>query len=342
MIYPWTQRVWDALWSSPGSIPTALLLAGPKGVGKRGFALELAQALLCSQRKPTGLPCNACSSCRLFVSGSHPDFRLLEPPTDDAPGSENGETASASGGGQPAAKSSRTIGVGQVRELADFLVMSSHLAGHKAVVIEPADRLHPSASNALLKTLEEPHTGTSFILVADRPDRLLATVRSRCFRIDLPSLSAGDAREWLEAKGVEHPEIALAQAGYAPLAAEQLQRTDFWSRRRALTDLLADRDVAAAQMAAKVAAEDLPFLCQVLYRWCYDLLSLRLAGRLRYNPDYAKSLQRLADNIDVLRLQDLIKELVMASRALEHPLNARLVIERLAIRYTRGISIQES
>jgi DNA polymerase-3 subunit delta' len=239
------------------------------------------------------------------------------------------------------AKGSRTIGVSQVRALADFLVMSSHLAGRKAVLIQPADRLHPSASNALLKTLEEPHAGTSFILVSDRPDRLLATVRSRCFRVDFSNPRGSDAREWLAAKGVEHPEIALAQTGFAPLAAEQLGHTGFWNRRRVLSDLLADPDAGAAQVAGQVAAEEVPLLCQLLYRWCYDLLSLRLAGQVRYNPDYAKSLRRLADNIDVLRLQELIKELVIASRALEHPLNARLVIERLAIRYSRSISTQE-
>ena len=66
------------------------------------------------------------------------------------------------------------------------------------------------------------------------------------------------------------------------------------------------------------------------------------ADRVRYNPDYAKSLRRIADNAEVLQLQGLIRDLVSASRALEHPLNARLVIEQLAIRYTRTIAPRES
>jgi len=80
----------------------------------------------------------------------------------------------------------------------------------------------------------------------------------------------------------------------------------------------------------------------LLYRWCYDLLSLRLTGRVRYNPDYVKSLRRLADNVEVLRVQDMIKDIVVATRALEHPLNARLAIERLVIQYARTIARQES
>ena len=81
-------------------------------------------------------------------------------------------------------------------------------------------------------------------------------------------------------------------------------------------------------------------LCGLLYRWCYDLLSLRLGGRVRYNPDYVKSLRRLADNAEVLCGAGCSRILVVALRALEHPLNARLVIERLAIQYTRTIARQ--
>ena len=109
-----------------------------------------------------------------------------------------------------------------------------------------------------------------------------------------------------------------------------------------LSDLLAAQGETASALAATVSAEELPMLCSLLYRWCYDVLSLRLGGRVRYNPDYAKSLRRIADNADVLRLHGLIRELDSASRALEHPLNARLVIEQLAIRYTRTIAPLES
>jgi DNA polymerase-3 subunit delta' len=232
--------------------------------------------------------------------------------------------------------------VGQIRGLGDFLAVTSHLAGAKVVVIQPADRLHPSAANALLKTLEEPRPGTVFILVADRPQRLPATVRSRCFRVDFLVPQLPDALRWLSAKGVQDPEVALAQAGFAPLAVEELEQTGFWSRRRALNDLFASRETGAGDLVTNVGAEELPLLCGLLYRWCYDLLSLRLAGRVRYNPDYAKTLRQLADNAEVFRLQELIKDLVAAARALEHPLNARLAIERLAIRYTRTIARQES
>jgi DNA polymerase III subunit delta' len=308
-------------------------------VGKRSFAQTLAQGSLCANRIADGRPCGACASCRLFASGSHPDFRLLEPAATEE---MSGDGPDVVGGASPGPRASRAIVISQIRDLGDFLAVTSHLGGAKVVLIQPADRLHPSAANALLKTLEEPRPGTTFILVSDRPQRLPATVRSRCFRVDFLAPQPQSATEWLRAKGVRDPEIALAQAGFAPLAAEELEQSGFWGRRRALSELLASQEMASGDLAESVAAEELSLLCGLLYRWCYDLLSLRLGGRVRYNPDYVKSLRRLADNAPVLRVQELLRDLVVASRTLEHPLNARLVIERLAIQYTRTIARQES
>ncbi len=100
-------------------------------------------------------------------------------------------------------------------------------------------------------------------------------------------------------------------------------------------------DADPARLAAAADPGELPLVCQLLQRWCYDLLSLRLAARVRYNPDYAEKLRGLADKVDVHQLLSLIQELTAAARVLEHPLNPRLVIEQLAIRYTRMISRQQ-
>ncbi len=339
MIYPWTHANWKMLHTHSGS-PTgagALLLAGPRGVGKRTFARALAQGMLCADPQAEGEPCGACMSCRLFSAASHPDFRLVEPAVDEG----RGEASDAPASGAPVAKHGATaILVGQVRELADFLIMASQLAGPKVVLIQPADRLHPSAAGALLKTLEEPPARTAFILVTDRPQRVPPTIRSRCFRVDFPLPARDTALSWLAAEGIEHPQIALAHAGFSPLTAADMDRSGLSRRRRALNELLVRRDADPAALAAEMDPGELPLVCQALQRWCYDLLSLRLAGHVRYNPDYAEKLRELADNADVHQLESVMDELVAAARALEHPLNARLAIEQLAIRYSRTISRQ--
>jgi len=335
MLNIWNQALWDRLRAVPLGAGGAVLLAGPRGVGKRSFARALAKALLCPQARVGAEGCGDCASCRLFEAASHPDFRLVEPAAEDA----GAEAASSALAGTRAA---RVITVGQIRELTQFLDLTPHFAGSKVVLVEPADRMHASAANALLKTLEEPPAGTLFLLVADQPNRLPVTVRSRCLRIDFRVPARDLALHWLAAKGIREPEIALAQTGFAPLAAEQMVQTGFWDRRRILTDALSSSDLDPQDLAAQVDAPDLAQFWGLLSRWCYDLLSLRLGKQVRYNPDYAEKLSRLADNADVLELSNMVKELSAAGRALDHPLNPRLVVEQLAIRYTRAIAAQPS
>src|SRR4030095_6930899 len=150
----WNKSLWSSLHSSPGMPTGCLLLAGPQGVGKRAFARALAQGLLCANPQTGAEPCEACMSCRLFAADAHPDFRRLEPAPDEGRPeiAEGGSAVSTA----PPVREGASILVGQVRALADFLVIASQLAGRKVVLIQPADRLHPSAANALLKTLEEP------------------------------------------------------------------------------------------------------------------------------------------------------------------------------------------
>ena len=333
MIFNWNRSIWDLAWQRGTDLPPALLLAGPSGVGKGDFAQALAQAALCATPSSQHEACGSCHPCRLFAAASHPDLRLLE--------ATSAEDAAAAESGSATADSQRIIGVERIRDLRDFTEMSSHLGGRKVILINPADRLHPSAANALLKTLEEPPPATFFVLVSARPQQLLPTLRSRCFRLDFRLPSSETALAWLRENGIDEPATPLAHAGGAPLAAAELARSPFWRRRQELTRLLGAADITAVELARAVDSAELGSFSGLLYKWCADLLSLRLTGRLRYNPDCAKSLGQLAVNSDVLKLQRLMKELTAAVRYLEHPLNPRLVCERMALGYTRALSTQE-
>ena len=310
-------------------MPAALLVAGPRGSGKRAFAKELAKASLCRTPDPAGFACGACEACRLFELDAHPDYRLLEPAS-----SESSEEAGEAGG--TAITASRFIVINQVRDLSGFLAVSAHLAGQKVVVIQPADKLHPSAANALLKTLEEPPSRTLFVLVADEVQRLVPTVRSCCFRLGFSLPDRQAALHWLRDAGIGSPEVALAQAGGAPLAAAELQNSDFWPVRQGFLEALGKVDGQFAEILARALTDHLSLLLGQLYRWCYDLVSLRIAGQVRYNPDHAKPLAQLAVRADMTKMMDFIKELLAALRSQEHPLNSRLVVERLAVGYIRA------
>jgi DNA polymerase-3 subunit delta' len=284
---------------------------------------------LCPTPDPAGFGCGACEACRLFESDAHPDYRLLEPASGESD-EEAGEAAAT------ATTASRFIVINQVRGLSGFLAVSAHLAGQKVVVIQPADKLHPSAANALLKTLEEPPPRTIFVLVADEAQRLVPTVRSRCFRLGFSLPDRQAALHWLRDAGVGSAEVALAQAGGAPLAAAELQNSDFWLVRQAFLEALGKVDAQFGEILARAPTDHLSLLLGQLYRWCYDLVCLRIAGQVRYNPDHAKPLAELAVRADMRKMMGFIKELLAALRSQEHPLNSRLVVERLTVGYIRA------
>jgi DNA polymerase-3 subunit delta' len=178
-------------------------------LGKVEFALQLAADLLCLQQAPVS--CGACRSCRLLVSGAHPDFKLI---TFEV----NSRTDTL-----------RTVlVVDQIRELIAGLQLTRALSPRKVAVIHPAEAMNPSASNALLKMLEEPPVDTFLLLVSHDPARLPATIRSRCQAVQLRLPGEQTAREWIAAgHGYEAESIALALQATAgsPLEARQMLAT---------------------------------------------------------------------------------------------------------------------
>ncbi len=156
--------------STGGVLHHAWLLAGPQGIGKATFAQAAALRLLADAMAPGTLPAgldvpDEHPAARLAAAGSHPDLRVLRRL---AKKDKEDELA-------------RSITVDQVRSLGPFLGTMPSLSPRRVIVIDAADDLErPGASNALLKSLEEPPAGTVFLLVSHAPGRLLPTIRSRC------------------------------------------------------------------------------------------------------------------------------------------------------------------
>jgi len=165
---PW--REWRAALGS-GRMHHAWILAGKQGVGKASFALAAARELVAEPGVPQ--------------PEQHPDIILL----DHLPA--NDDEAKKKAEGKPYA-TKRNISVDQVRQVQHRLVTRPTLGSRRAIVIDPADDMEKGAVNALLKSLEEPPTGTFFLLVAHRPGRLLPTIRSRCRILRFPVVSDAD------------------------------------------------------------------------------------------------------------------------------------------------------
>ena len=168
------------------------LLAGKAGLGKMEFALAAARELVAEPGTPQPV-------------GDHPDIIVLT----YGPKDEKAEKAQADGKPFEVA---RSIRIRQIRAMQKRLTTRPTLGQRRVIIISPADDLEVSAANALLKSLEEPPQGTFFLLVVNRPARLLPTIRSRCRMLRFPVLSDADLATMLGDQGVPADGAMLAAA----------------------------------------------------------------------------------------------------------------------------------
>ncbi len=233
--------------------PHALLVVGPRGVGKTTLALDLAAGLLCGSDDPAARPCRACPACRKVAAGNHPDLHLVEP----------------EGAGEQ-------IRIAQVQQLISELALTAMEGRFRVAVVTAAHRLNLDAQNALLKTLEEPGPATCLVLCADDSAALLPTVLSRAVRLRMAPLAIETLVQLLVAEGWAEASqaraLALASGGRpgtartlsgrpeALLARARIGRTllslvnaDRRARLAAAADLIADAALVDAAMRDAVA-----------------------------------------------------------------------------------------
>ena len=337
-IYPWQQTAWSQLQVMRERLPHAILFHGPAGIGKAGFIEAFAQSLLCENVQPDGQACGSCASCGWFLQHNHPDYRRVRPEAlEDEPAAE-GDGVEGSGDDKKSKSTkapSKEIKIEQIRNLADFMNISTHRQGLRVVVLYPAEALNMPASNALLKTLEEPPPGTVFLLASNGLDRLLPTILSRCRKFGLPMPDHAAALAWLKEQGVTDADSWLREEGGAPLAA--LDKANGGSREEldTLLGFLARPNVESAlRQAEKLSKTPLSSLVSWQQRWLYDLLSSKLSGTVRYYPRYQKELAALAGNVHTANLLRAIKSANERRAVADHPLSAKLFVEDMLLDYT--------
>ena len=142
-----------------GRLASSFLFAGPGGIGKRTFALKLAQALLCQTRPEAALdPCGACASCLQAAAGTHPDVLMVSKPE-----------------GKSEIPVQLFIGPKEHRRqegLLHEIYLKPRMGGRRIAVIDDADYLNEEGANALLKTIEEPPPRSLLSLAARSRRRL--------------------------------------------------------------------------------------------------------------------------------------------------------------------------
>lgn len=300
----WLEPVWEQ-WRvayREGRLPHAVLATGPSGIGKRWLVEAFVRGVQCHSPTAQGLPCNECPSCKQYVSyrqlerKSHPDIDWLT-------------------------ITRYSIGIGDIRDqIIQRLTLKANYGRMRLLVIEPAERMTRAASNALLKSLEEPPPDTMLFLISHQPGRLLATIRSRCQRYALPEPNPEQSRAWLaDFMTPEQAEDALNAGGGMPMRALKMQQAgqvDFRNEfEQGLRDVLEGKqsetafasawNITPAQSKGKARSgseepqEEIPMDLRLV--WLID----RAVAEIRKKVDEKDSLQNVQATLNAY--QDLLE-----------------------------------
>lgn len=207
--------------ASKNRLPHALLLTGPKGVGKATFAYHLARHLLNNQKAGS-------HTSRLIAQNSHPDLLVVEE------GRARIEPKTR--------KKTIEISVAEAREVESFLAHTPAMGGYRIVIVDSADAMNRSAANALLKILEEPPRRTLLLLISHNPGRLLPTIRSRCRPVALKPLTESQFTEvmryYVSNAGPETIHSLSLLSGGAPGIGLKMYSADALSQYQSMVRLL--------------------------------------------------------------------------------------------------------
>ncbi len=331
-----------------GRVAHAYLFVGPRGIGKTTTARILAKALNCV-KGPTETPCDKCDSCREIMRGTSLDVLEID-------GASNN-------------------GVEQVRDLRDNVRYAPARGPYKIYIIDEVHMLTTAAFNALLKTLEEPPPHVKFIFATTEPQKVPATILSRCQRFDLRPISVKDIvgrlRDIADAEGFDVDQDTLlaiargAQGGLrdAESALDQLvsfrgtkiRENDVMEvfglvSRRELENLAGavlagDVGAAIASVAEfERAGKDLQrVLLELLEHFRNLLVFLNVGGDeivgLDVLPAQVEVLKKQAEGTDIERLLRVVGILTETEQRLRHALDRKTLLEIALIRCTRAATV---
>ncbi len=314
------------------TIPHALLFTGINGVGKKRCSIAFAMLCNCTnlqflseRNKNPGInPCGHCSSCKKIKSGNHPDIITIEP-------------------------SGTYIRIDQIRNLCGLLSLKPHEARLRVIIISDAQALTTEAGNALLKELEEPPSGTLFILTAPQKSDLLPTILSRSQVIGFNPFSLSDLISILKiGHGANHNDalIMAAMAGGSLSRAittwKSKNRIDLINQRKWLINLVNNCIISEPPpnmlfaSSLRLAKNKEFFLdsLKVIKSWLRDLVIYKYFPEKIFNKDMSDKIKEIAENVSEesllhgIKAVDNAQKKILANSALR--LTAEIMIIKLA------------
>lgn len=314
-------------------VPNALLLAGADGVGKKQFALETAKAFVCLNPKNSEA-CDACANCRRagnftfpkaddrdahkkVVFSEHSDIGLIVP-------------------------YNKNILVDAIRELETEANFRPFQAAARFFIINDADKMNDSASNALLKTLEEPPATSHIFLITSRPDALLPTIRSRCQTLRFAPIKTKEIEDYLLKKNFSAEDAALlaklsnGKLGHAQKTDLEKFRANRQQMLRVLESILVKENRAellriGEEMNDPKNKDEYEARLDILQTLIHDVWTIRnqADASITVNVDLLGDLRKYAERADSRKLSAWLSKLETLREQLAFNLNRKIATDAL-------------
>lgn len=300
----------------------AVIFSGVEGIGKRKFA-EICAAVLMCDNPSNGEPCGTCENCVAMATGNHPDFYVIQP--EDT-------------------KATRVIKIAQIRDLKNEASLTPLKAERRVVIIDGAEFLNKAAANCMLKTLEEPVSQTTFILLTANRANLLMTIRSRCITVNFDKLSTAQIYEKLLSQGIDAVKaktlaviadgslgraLALEKSGGYELRGEALTLVTQLFKRELNEEIIFAKGKIFEQWSRENFSDFVTYIQKIL-RDIFFIKSKKL-----YNEDLKEKIEWL--RFSEKALYKMIAEGTQAQRRLKSNANLRLLAESYLMRLNLAI-----
>lgn len=310
-----------------GCLASSLLFIGPSGVGKSLMAKFLAKCVNCLDNNDGA--CGRCSSCLKIENMNHLDVYWFEKDKDGIV-KVNGQEINLPSESEEE-KKSKAIKIKHVRFLEERTQVRPYEGKKKVFIISEAQNLTPEASNALLKTLEEPPADSLLILTTAHADQLFPTILSRCQKFFFPVLNPEALKEILikDYKIEERIAHFLAYFSEGRIGKSiQFSQTDILKRKNFFLDnflrAFSSHDYFDNNFFEN--KEGLNEGLEILLNWFRDILLLKIGWEVRQlvNSDRGRELQLLKDKYSFSDLQEILSDIILTLKLLQQNINAKI------------------